>query len=298
VAKIRVGSDKMLIDDEKVKDIGAPLYFYKGTVALPSSFAKRGLDGIFKSRAGSNISPKRRTARAIRTIVIDAGHGGKDPGAVGVYYKLKEKDINLDIAKRLKRLLSSSNMRVYLTRDKDVYIPLSKRAEFANRMNADFFISIHANASRSKWLRGFEVYYLSERTDDNARALNAAKKTNFYSENGSIDRCNTTAQAIAYDLKFTENRIESKELSSQLLKSVKRQNVYTRRNSLRSARFHILKDIKTDMPAILVEVGYISNTKEEGLLRLSSYRDKIAEGLAEGILSYKDKYERTDGFSF
>ncbi|MBL7068337.1 MAG: N-acetylmuramoyl-L-alanine amidase [Candidatus Omnitrophica bacterium] len=301
-AKIRIGSDRILIDGKKLEDIGPPIYFHKGMVVIPSSFAKRGIDRIFKEKRTA-YRARRATARksavshnTIRTIVLDPGHGGKDPGAIGRYHKLREKDINLDIAKRLKRLLSNRGMKVYLTREKDVSMSLEKRAAFAKRKGADFFISIHANSSRSKWLRGFEVYHLSERTDDNERAKKAAKNQGFELENGSIGRYDKTTNAIAYDLQFTENRIVSKDLARCLLKAV-RKDAYVRKNSLRSARFHVLKNIKTDMPAILVEVGYLSNKKEEGLLRLSSYRDKIAEGLKRGILAYKGEYEKADGFT-
>lgn len=301
-AKIRIGSDKILIDGKRLKDIGPPLYFYKETVVIPSSFAKKDIDDIFKYRAGSIVYEKRRKralpiqVHSIKTIVLDPGHGGKDPGAIGRYYRLKEKDINLDIAKRLKMILSSYGIRVYLTRQKDYFIPLDKRAEFANSKNTDLFISIHTNSSRSKWLNGFEAYYLSEKTDDNARAEEAAKGS-LKLKKGFLDKYNTTAKAIAYDLKFTEDRKEARELAEHLIKAIKKKNIYARKNALKSARFHVLKNIKTDMPAVIVEIGYISNKKEEDLIRLSSYRDKIAEGLAKGILSYKDEFEKTNGFT-
>jgi len=300
-AKMRIGSDRILIDGKNLKDIGPPVYFYKGMVVIPSSFAKKSIDKIFKEknrtyRLGVAAKKSAIARNTIRTIVLDPGHGGKDPGAVGRYYKLREKDVNLDIAKRLKKLLSDSGIRVYLTREKDVFIPLAKRAEFANKKGADFFISIHANSSRSTRLRGFEIYYLSERTNDSVRAKKAAGNPAFELDSSSVGGYDKTTKAIACDLKFTENRIVSRDLARCLIKNVKK-DAYIRKNSLRSARFHVLKNIKIDMPAILVEVGYLSNKKEEGLLRLSSYRDKIAEGLKRGILKYKSDYERANGFS-
>ena len=298
-AKIRAGSDKILINNGKLEDIGSPIYFYEGSIIVPVSFANKKLDTIFRHTSASYKKKSSYVpANTIKTIVLDPGHGGKDPGAISKYYRLKEKDINLDIAVRLKRLLASSGMKVYLTRERDVFIPLWKRAEFANKKRADLFISVHANASRSSHLRGFEVYYLSEKADDNARAKKAADK-NAVSilGNVSIDRRNATARAIACDLYFTENRIESKELSKQLLSHAKNRSIYIRPDSLRSARFHVLNDIKTDMPAILVEVGYLSNKKDEGFLKMSGYRDRIANALADGILSYKAEYEKTNGFT-
>ena len=116
-------------------------------------------------------------------------------------------------------------------------------------------------------------------------------------EGGAIDGRSATAKAIAYDLQFTENRIESKELARNLVQGVKKKGVYTRRKSIIDARFHVLKNFKTNMPALLVEAGYLSNRREEGLLRTSSYRQKIAQGLADGIVSYAREYETRNGFS-
>lgn len=275
-ARIRVGSDRLLVNGEKLEDIGPPVYYYKGTVLAPSSFTHEKLERIFKARKTVKTAsrpkekytaPKEKytasTTRktgvrpervcAINTVVLDPGHGGKDHGATGRYYGTKEKMINLDIAKRLEKLLLVEGIKVYLTRAWDTFIPLPRRAEIAKDKGADFFLSIHTNSSRSRDLKGFEVYYLSEKTDDNQRALDAAW-------NASV------ADVIARDLQFTENRVESRELAKCLLNGV-RNDVYVRPNSLRSARFHVLKNVKTDMPAALVEIGYLSNIKEEALIR-------------------------------
>ncbi len=297
-ARIRAGSDKILVNDKDLKDIGPPLYFYNGTVVIPSSFANRGIDRIFKSKVRSKSYTARKKksihVHTIKTIVIDPGHGGKDPGAIGKFYKLKEKDIALDVAKRLKRSLSGAGIKVYLTRSRDVFIPLWKRVDFANKKGANLFISIHANASWYRKAKGFEVYYLSDATDDNAKALAAAENAVVKFENGSMDRYNMDTNAIAWDLKFTENRIESKELANYLTKAVKGK-ISLRKNPVKGARFLVLKN--TEMPAILVEVGFVSNRKEEALLRTSSHRDKIAQRLARGVLSYKDKYDKANGFT-
>ncbi len=297
VAKLRIGSDKALVNAKDLIDIGPPIYFYGDTVVIPSIFANKGLFNIFR-RAKRKSSYTRKTkslSRRIRTIVLDPGHGGKDPGAVGRYYKLKEKEVNLDIANRLKNILKASGIHVYLTRTRDAFIPLPERAEFASKKKANFFISLHSNASRSRWTRGFEIYYLSERTDDSERALEAAKdKSSNYKE---IKRYDTTVKAIAYDLSFTENRKQSIGLAKSIIKTIKKKRIYSGRKNIRDAKFHVLKNFKTSMPAILVEVGYLSNRTEEGLLRKSSYRQKIAQGIADGILSYSKEYEREDGFS-
>jgi N-acetylmuramoyl-L-alanine amidase len=299
-AKIRMGSDQVLVDGKRLIDIGPPAFFHGGTVAIPSTFANRGIDDIFKySRRSSAYQKRKKTSSyAINSVVLDPGHGGKDPGAVGRYRKLKEKEVNLDVAKRLKNILQSHGIKVYLTRTRDKFIPLEERAEYASRKNVDFFISIHSNSSRTRWLKGFEVYYLSEKKmDDSDRALQAAGDRSLRFEEGSLDRHSATAKVIAYDLKFTENRIESKELAKSLVRGVKKKGVYTRRKNIKDARFHVLKNFKTSMPAVLVEMGYLSNRGEENLLRTSSYRQKVAQGLANGILAYSREYEKQNGFS-
>ena len=298
-AKIRAGSDKMLINGQTLKDIGPPLYFHKNTVVIPIKFANNGLDKIFKGKPV--YYSKQRAYHAaqhhtIKTIVLDPGHGGKDPGAVGRYYKTKEKTITLDIVKRLKKLLTARGIKVYLTRNNDKFIPLWKRAQTAHNRAADLFISIHANSARSRRARGFEVFCLSEATNDSARALEAAENSAIKFEPNSIDRYNKNTKATVCDLTFTENRIVSRELSKELIKYV-RKKIYVKDRGVKSAQFHVLKNINTSMPAALVEVGFLSNKKEEGQLKTSSHRKKIAEGLAKGILSYKNRYEKTDGFS-
>jgi len=293
-AKIRVGSDRMLIDGKKTRDIGPPLYFHEDTVAIPAAFATRNLNNIFKAKASAaaaNYAKKRSrpsARRTIKTIVLDPGHGGKDPGAISRYYKMQEKGINLDMAKRVKSLLAANGMRAYITRDRDKFVTLSGRAEYANSRNADFFVSIHTNSSTSRSLKGFEVYYLSEKTDDSARAKEAARNSS---------RSHSTTDAIKQDMLFTENRIESRDMARAIIRAARMKGIYTRNNSLRSARFHVLKDAKTDMPGILVELGYISNKKEEALIRTAAYRDKLAEAIVKGIINFKAEYEKNDGFT-
>ncbi|MFH1752619.1 MAG: N-acetylmuramoyl-L-alanine amidase [Candidatus Omnitrophota bacterium] len=292
VAKIRIGSDKALVDDKELIDIGPPVYFHEETVVIPSTFANKGIFDIFRrsKKKSSSAKKSKGSSHRIKTVVLDPGHGGKDPGAISRYYNLKEKEINLDIAKRLKNILKASGIDVYLTRSTDVFVPLPDRAEFAGSKEADLFISVHSNSSRSGWTRGLEIYYLSERKgNDSDRALQAANE-------GSSGH-STTAEAIEYDLRFTENMIVSQELAESVIKSIKKSGIYAGRKSIRDAAFHVLKNFRTVMPAILVETGYISNKKEAGLLRTSSYRQKVAQSIANGVLTYSKEYARENGFS-
>ena len=294
--KMRINSDKILVGD-KLKDIGPPVRFYKGMVVVPKSFSQKDIPRIFsvpksKSRKTSHISATKNTNK-IKTVVIDAGHGGKDPGAIG-RYGLKEKVVTLDIAKRLKKILSASGISVTLTRSKDLFIPLWERADIANKKNADFFVSVHANAFRKRWVRGFEVYHLSDATDDTARAVEAAENNSVKFEKNSLNRYSSDVEAIVCDLKFYEDKKESNEMAKYISKSAKRK-LYVRDRGVKGARFHVLKN--TNMPAVLVEVGFVSNKTEEKLLQTDSYKQKVAQAIAEGILAYKKEYERTNGFT-
>jgi len=232
----------------------------------------------------------------INTVVIDPGHGGKDPGAVS-RYGTREKDIVLDISKRLKKDLEKKGLKVYLTRDRDVFIPLQERPVYANKINADLFISVHANAAkRSRYVKGFEVYYLSEATDDNSRALAAAENASlkFEKSRKDQDKAESSKNPTLWDLKFTEQRRVSKELAHYIC-NITSDNLGMKKRGVKGARFVVLKG--TTMPAVLVEVGFLTNAGEESKLKKSYFREKIATAITDSVLAYKREYEQTDGFS-
>jgi N-acetylmuramoyl-L-alanine amidase len=292
------GSDKILINGHE-ENLGNQAVLYKSALYVPASFVKYKLGKIMavkgaeREEAGvTGAEPQQRYA--IRAIVIDPGHGGNDPGAISRRYRLKEKDLNLYVARRLRDLLDKRGIRVTLTRDKDTFISLEKRAEMANNGNADLFVSIHSNASRSRWLSGFECYYLSEATDDNARAIAARENASLKYEKGSIAERSDSLETTLWDMELTEDRIVSRELAESLCDSV-RDNLSARVGGVKSAKFYVLKFART--PAVLVETGYMSNRQEEDKLHDSAYLDRMAEALSDGILAYKREYERTDGFT-
>ena len=234
----------------------------------------------------------------IRTIIIDPGHGGKDPGAIG-RRGLKEKNVVLDIARRLKRRLNeSSNLKVYLTRSKDVFVPLSKRASFAHRKGGDIFLSIHANSAFSSRVSGFETFYLSEAVDDTARAVatreNSVLKLEEIKSLPGKRRDNGNLETILWDLKYSEFRNQSIELAELTQKKLA-QVLRSRNRGVKSAPFYVLR--KVAMPSILVEVGFMSNRRSELLLRDAKSREKIARELAESILSYRRRYAKEKGFT-
>jgi len=223
----------------------------------------------------------------LRTIVVDAGHGGHDVGAIG-RAGLREKSVNLDVALRLRDLLEKEGFRVIMTRDTDTFIPLGRRSQIANQASADLFVSIHANATRGRSPSGYEVYYLSEATNDTARALEAAENGALPSEVGEPDSEQT--EAIVWDLLYTENRTESTELAAHICRGLKGCRLPSQNRGVKSARFAVLKGSR--MPAILVEVGFLSHPVEESNLRTASYRQRLAEGIRNGIVAFKRDYEQ------
>jgi len=293
-ARIKVDSYRVYVNG-KIKNLEKPPLFYKGTVVVPISFTERTIDKLFKewTEIGIEAVPGIKRKYTIDTIVIDPGHGGKDPGAIGKY-GLKEKNLVLDISKLLAEELKHNNIKVVLTRDRDKFIPLSKRAAIANNINAGFFISVHANAFRSRRIKGFEVYRLSEATDDSARALAAAENASLKYEEESFARHTRQLDATVWSLELDENRRESKELAESICKAVSKK-LAVKNRGVKSANFYVLRGVR--IPAVLVEVGFISNAKDASSLNSSYYRKKLAQSLAQGILNYKREYERTDGFT-
>jgi N-acetylmuramoyl-L-alanine amidase len=295
---VRNGSSTILVNSAHRK-MDRPAVLSSGEICVPMSFVKNYFGTLVSGRVTEaapavpeGISgPK---IYRIRTVIVDAGHGGKDPGAIGRRVRLREKNMTLPVAKKIGSILENAGMKVKYTRSSDVFIPLPRRAEIANNAKADLFISVHINASRSRSLSGFECYYLSEATDDNARALEALEDSSVsMNENAQVERSRQLDKTL-WDLALTENRAESSELASYICDSVENSHLtYVR--GVRSARFYVLKH--THMPAVLAEVGYLSNKTEEAKMKDRVYLDRMAAAIADGILKYKREYERTEGFS-
>jgi N-acetylmuramoyl-L-alanine amidase len=217
----------------------------------------------------------------INTIVIDPGHGGKDPGAIGKS-GLMEKDVVLDIALKLRNLLEKQlSKRVILTRESDVFIPLDERTLIANAKKADLFISIHTNSSPKKKTRGVEIYLVGQSTDRTAMATAAR-------ENSASERAMSDLEVILNDLLENTKIDESLELAHttrrSFLKTVGAHYNHTVDLGVKRAPFYVL--INANMPSILAEVAFISNPTEEQRLSNETYRQRIAEALFEGIRDY------------
>jgi len=235
-----------------------------------------------KKRAGSLIQ---QFGLGVETVMIDPGHGGKDPGAQGVA-GLVEKDVNLRFAKIFGEMLREKGFKVIYTRTTDVFIPLETRTEMANTKSADLFVSIHCNAHGNAASSGLETYSLNLATTRDAVRVAAR-------ENASSQKNISDLQAILTDLMLSAKTAESKDLARLVQKravSGLRGAYKTRDRGPHEAPFFVL--IGANMPAVLVELGYITNADEAGRLSSDAYMKSLAQGMADGIAAYKKRIER------
>lgn len=217
----------------------------------------------------------------IGKVVIDPGHGGHDVGSTGVT-GLVEKEVTLDISRRLAKLIEDGlGSDVVLTRTEDVYLSPEQRTEIANQQRADLFISIHANSSLLKTAAGVETYYLNFTTSQ--EALEVAARENASSERNVAD-LGDLIKKIALKDKMDESREFAGKVQSALLQGSIRAGNRTRDRGVRKAPFIVL--VGAAMPSVLAEVGFLSNSKEEALLKKPDYRQKIAEALFRGVSQY------------
>ncbi len=252
--------------------------YYQGTIVVPYKFKEQVIDPLF----GQQLSSNKTCVLKIKKIVIDAGHGGHDPGAIGKN-GVREKDINLDIAKRLAKLLKEEGVEVVMTRSSDNYITLEHRVEITNRSKAQLFVSIHSNANRARSLNGLEVYYVSSPGSDSRKALVNADNLLSGLDKSSYTYLSKNLKGILADMISTYSRSESIELAKAICKTAD-QDLDTRIIGTKSAGFFVLKGSR--LPAVLIEVGFLSNKEEERLLNNSYYREQVAQAIAHSITNY------------
>ncbi len=222
-------------------------------------------------------------------ILIDPGHGGKDPGAVK-RGSAKEKDINLEVAKSLYNLLKKERgFEVKITRDKDVFITLGNRATMGNDFKADVFVSIHANAAKRASANGFEVYFRSDKASDAEAAETAALENEALQYEGKEGGKVTFADLLLKSLANNENINQSSKLAGHIRNSVSKKSsslgIRVRQdNAIRQANFYVLRGVHA--PAVLVEMGYLSNANDRKRLNTKSVKQKMAESIRDGIVSY------------
>lgn len=221
----------------------------------------------------------------VHRIVIDAGHGGTEEGAIGPT-GLKEKELTLDVAKRLATLLQADGFDVVLTRDSDVNLALDARAGIANNKKADLFVSLHANASRFSKARGAETFFLArEATDDQARTVAALENDAAGAATQAAATGDTDLSLILWDMAQVEHLEDSQKLAAIVQENLNKALGITDRG-VRQAPFRVL--VGSTCPSVLVELGFITNPDDEKLLANSDYRQKLATALQAALRRYRD----------
>lgn len=272
-ARAMVGSAVVIVEGDKIA-LSAAVTRTQNMIVVPPDFetlvAAR-LDQ--RSAVGFARSP---------VIIIDAGHGGKDPGAIG-RSGVREKDVVLDIARRLQQALQGRGLDVKMTRSADQFISLGKRTEFATRNKADLFVSVHANSSPARNVQGIEVYTVRdldyrEKKEDQRRRNHA-----IYFQQSAMEPGNAQVQKVVADMLYNHKQRESPVLSSYVMRDLT-QTTKAANRGRRKAGFFVLRN--TLIPAVLVEVGFLSNKTEEKQLDTDAYRQQIADGLAESVYKY------------
>jgi N-acetylmuramoyl-L-alanine amidase len=235
-----------------------------------------------------DIYGEKQLATVKKRIVLDPGHGGHDPGAVGPK-NLYEKDVVLDIALKLKKILSSDpNLDIFLTRETDVFIPLEKRTAIAISKNADLFLSIHANASPRRDAKGIETYFLNWTNDEEAMKVAARENAISLKKMKKLNEGKDVLDVMLSDLRRDNKRDESLKLANfvqqNMVSSLNRSYSHIVDHGVKQALFYVL--FGAQMPSVLVEVSFISNPLEEKLLSKDRYRSELAKSIASGINKY------------
>lgn len=222
----------------------------------------------------------------IKTVIIDPGHGGKDPGAIG-YHNIKEKHIVLDISKELGNFIKKEmpHINVVYTRDDDTFLGLKNRTDLANKNQGHIFLSIHVNASTAKTARGYEIFVLQPNSVDNA--IDVALRENssiVFEENPQQYEQNQMIASVAEQTYLQE----SEKLAVFIQTEIKKELPKTRNRGIKQAGFHVL--VGAAMPKVLIEAGFLTNKSEAQLLNKSSYRNQMAYGIFKGVQAYIYSY--------
>ena len=245
--------------------------------AAPTGMAPKGAS---PTKAGSRTLT-RALGLKIGKIVIDPGHGGHDTGTIGPT-GLEEKDVVLDVALRLAKILrEETSSDIILTRSTDVFIPLEERTAIANEKGADLFISIHANSSRDESARGVETYYMNFTSDPGA--LEVAARENATSQE-SVHELRDLIQKIALTEKVEESRDFAVDVQRAIYARLEKATGAQKNRGVKKAPFVVL--IGANMPSVLAEISFLSNPRDERMLKRADYRQKIAQALARGIIAY------------
>jgi N-acetylmuramoyl-L-alanine amidase len=228
----------------------------------------------------------RQLGLGVSRIVIDAGHGGHDPGAQG--NGLNEAELTLDVAQRLQKLLAKQpGVEVVMTRDSDVFIPLQERTAIANREGADLFLSIHANASRNTEARGVETYFLNFANTREAEAVAARENAG---SGQTMHNLPDIVKAIALNNKLNESRDLAETVQKSMVNRLSVKSKQLRDLGVKQAPFVVL--IGAGMPSVLAEISFITHKQEGSLLKTAAYRQQIAQALFDGLQNYQQSLKK------
>lgn len=250
--------------------------------------------GAAHSAAGSGEARPAASSALDRfdTVVLDAGHGGDDEGARGAH-DVVEKELVLDVARRLRARLGAAGLQVLLTRERDVYVPLEDRTTIANEARGDLFVSIHANAASARAARGIETFFLSlEASDDAARQVAARENAAFRDLSVPAVPSDDPLVTILGDLAASELMQESDEFARLAQHEVSALHG-TPSRGVKQAPFVVLMGL--EMPAALVEIGFVTNPQDARALAAGEERDRIAEALARAVLEFGRRYDARRG---
>lgn len=283
-----------IVVDSEVINIPTPPQIRENTLWVPLSLVNEFLGSFleFNVRIEAQKLIPYDVGAKIKKVVIDPGHGGKDPGAVGPG-GLCEKEVVLEIAKLIAmELESDAGVKCILTRKEDVFVPLGRRAKIANREKADIFLSIHCNAHRKREKNGTEVFFLSPAKTTWARAVEARENASLKYE---TEEERSEIESILWDLAQTEFLKESNILSDKLVNSISTA-IQSDNRGVKQANFYILRGVY--MPSCLIEVEFISNPKWAKRLNTKEYQLKIAKSIVKGVKEFKEWYERQMAYQY
>jgi N-acetylmuramoyl-L-alanine amidase len=238
------------------------------------------------ANSNGKFSLSRQLGLGVSRIVIDAGHGGHDPGAQG--NGINEAELTLDVALRLQKLLDKQpGFEVVMTRDTDEFIPLQERTAIANREGADLFLSIHANASRNPQARGIETYFLNFAMNPEAEAVAARENA---ASGQAMHDLPDIVKAIALNNKINESRDFAGTVQKSMVKRLGTKNHTVKDLGVKQAPFVVL--IGASMPSVLAEISFVTNKQDGSLLKTQAYRQQIAQALFDAVQNYQQALNR------
>ncbi len=235
--------------------------------------------GAVTATSASDVAPDDR----FDLVVIDPGHGGADYGARGAS-GIREKDLVLQVARRIGAALTAAKIEVVFTREEDVFVALPERSAIANRAHGDLYLSIHANSAKSGRARGPETYFLSVDASDEAAMRVAMMENDVFGQKGAVPDSVDIVAGILGELIVSDHMRSSSEIAGTIQRNLARLNGDSR--GVKQAPFVVLMGV--NMPAALVEIGFLTNHDEANRLRTQQYQDAIANAVTRAVRSYRD----------